>query len=458
MNVDTSFRPLQCVWEITRACNLACGHCGSSAGAKRSNELTTVECLGVVHELAALGNRVLSLSGGEPALRPDWCDIAHEASACGITTNIVTNGHGPADELAQHAKAAGLSNVAVSMDGLEDTHDRIRARGSFRRVMHTLRVLADAGIWVDVMHTATRKSLDELEELCELVHRAGASALRVQLAKPMGKFRQNDPLMLRPRDLLKLIPVLGDLAVRAPIEVRVGDSIGYYSPQEKQLRRRTAPSGTWTGCKAGTYAIGIQSDGSVKGCLSLQPRWGEADEFIEGNVRERSLREIWNAPNAFAYNRHFDLAQLRGACRHCTHASLCRGGARCVAHAVTGELFHDPMCYAAAARRQMGPRAVLLPVVPLASVLALAGCLFSGVSDYGVEVPPRDASADRGDGDAADGSADASSDTTADGSPVVDATPDTIDCSTVCCDCDYGIVPPEVLAACCPTPDASSGD
>ena len=39
------------------------------------------------------------------------------------------------------------------------------------------------------------------------------------------------------------------------------------------------------------------------------------DTFIEGNLRQRSLQEIWNDPDAFAYNRKFRPELLTGACR-----------------------------------------------------------------------------------------------------------------------------------------------
>ncbi len=43
-----AYRPVHVVWEITLACDLKCGHCGSRAGSKRTGELTTDECLQIV--------------------------------------------------------------------------------------------------------------------------------------------------------------------------------------------------------------------------------------------------------------------------------------------------------------------------------------------------------------------------------------------------------------------------
>ena len=57
----------------------------------------------------------------------------------------------------------------------------------------------------------------------------------------------------------------------------------------------------WKGCQAGISAVGIQSNGGVKGCLSLP------EEFIEGNIREKNLEEIWNDSSFCSYNREFKI-------------------------------------------------------------------------------------------------------------------------------------------------------
>jgi radical SAM protein with 4Fe4S-binding SPASM domain len=412
-----------------------------------------------------LGNRVLSLSGGEPTLRADWHLIAREAVKCGIAVNLVTNGQGDPTRLAELAHQCGLANVGVSLDGLETTHDAIRRPGAFARATQMIRGLAESGIGVDVMHTVTRASLGELASLCNVAHRLGARALRVQLAKPMGKLHQRDPLLLRPADLLQLMPALGELAVHAAIEVRVGDSVGFYSPQEKWLRKRASPDGLWGGCRAGLFAAGIQSDGSVKGCLSLQPRFGEDDVFVEGNLREESLATIWHRRDAFAYNRAFDASSLSGSCGRCSHARMCRGGARCVAYAVGGDLSCDPMCYAAVATQTLGAKALLRPVVPIAStLLMLTACTTQ--TDYGIEGPvgaggsPSDAAADTSQAGSAgfDGGADALGLDDSAAQAETDSNADAIDCARVCCECDYGIIPPEVAEACCSRPDGSRMD
>jgi radical SAM protein with 4Fe4S-binding SPASM domain len=441
------------------------------AGEPRREELSTAECLRVVEELASLGNRLITLSGGEPTLRRDWPELAKAAVTRGIVVNLVTNGQTDPNKLAQSARATGLANVAVSLDGLERTHDALRGIGTFDRATTAIRTLVDAGIWVDVMVTVNRWNLSELEALHEFVATLGAKRFRVQLGKPMGSQTHRRDLTLEPRHLLELLTLLGKLDDALP--VRLGDSIGYFSAEERRLRGNHCEQGHWTGCYAGCQAIGIQSDGGVKGCLSLQPRAGEADPFIEGNVRRESLQQIWFGPGRFAYNRA-PRHEPTGACRACSHRGLCRGGAKCVAYAYTGAVNEDPMCYLAASRLVPRHRERIWPTSAAAATAALllgmvapaCGGESSSSSDTGGTAGvggTSPASGGNGGGNTTQGgnsarggnSTGGTATSTQGGSTSTGgkATGGTggIDCSSVCCMCDYGIIAPDKYAACCGT-------
>ena len=466
------YQPRTCVWEITRACNLSCAHCGSDAGRARAGELGTEECLDVVRQLGALGTKLITLSGGEPTLRPDWPVIGRAATDLGIVVNLVTNGQTDPERLEKGAREARIANVAVSLDGLRATHDAIRAPGAFDRAARVIRHLASCGMWVDVMFTVNRLNLGEMERVHELVGQLGARGFRVQLGKPMGKQTHRRDLTLAPEQLVGLMPLLGELARRSegPV-VRIGDSIGYFSPEERWLRGRHCSQGHWTGCYAGCQAIGIQSDGGIKGCLSLQPRAGEEDPFVEGNVLD-GIAATWFRPGAFAYNRSFDLEQLTGACAKCSHKAVCRGGARCVSHTFAGTLHGDPMCWLAVAkdrpsiRQRVWPASGAAATASVLMMLGLPGC--GGQSDTTPSGPAADAGMDGSGGSgggAGGGGTGGTAGVAGSGGQISSDAADTdaISCENVCCECDYGVLPPEVAEACCSQdasvpPDAAPGD
>ena len=342
-----TFKPTYCVWELTLACDLRCRHCGSRAGKARPDELGTDECLAAVAGLADLGCEVVTLSGGEPTLRSDWSVIARAIRDHGMIVNMVTNGYALDHALAVEMKRAGLCNVGISIDGPEEVHDRIRGRGTFQRTSRAFRILRDVGLSATLMTTVNTLNVRRFDEIHAIALELGASRLRCQLGKPMGNLQDHDDLVIRPRDLLRLLPALHRLHEQGPIPVGIGDSIGYHGPYDTALRAfdwRGRPQ-CWAGCQAGMRTIGLEADGGVKGCLSMQAFQGGPDPFLEGNLRQRSLASIWNDPQGFAYNRRFSVDSLSGFCGRCGYRKSCRGGARCVAAAVTGELRENPYCF-----------------------------------------------------------------------------------------------------------------
>jgi sulfatase maturation enzyme AslB (radical SAM superfamily) len=138
---DETLRPRLAVWELTLRCNLACHHCGSRAGKAREDELTTEECLVLVDELAALSVQEVSLIGGEAHLHPGFLEVLRALKAHGIEVGMTTGGRGIDPVLAHAAAEAGLDSVSISVDGLEASHDALRAlavpsRAPSRRSRH----------------------------------------------------------------------------------------------------------------------------------------------------------------------------------------------------------------------------------------------------------------------------------------------------------------------------------
>ena len=93
------------------------------------------------------------------------------------------------------------------------------------------------------------------------------------------------------------------------------------------------------GLGAGLTTLGIDSVGNVRGCESLYD-----ERFIEGNLRRRSLREIWEDENAFVYNRRFEPRMLTGKCASCEMGEYCGGGCRSYNFFAGGKLYESPLC------------------------------------------------------------------------------------------------------------------
>lgn len=344
--------PVVAVWELTLACNMRCRHCGSRAGKDRVEELSLEEMLVIARDLAEMGCQRVTLSGGEPLMRKEWPEIARTLIEGGVKVNMISNGHLFSEEEADRALEVGMNNIAFSIDGLEESHTHVRrVKGNWRKILSNFEICRQKGMTYGAITTIFRTNMNELEEVRQILIDSGVGLWQLQLATPSGNMDDSRDLMIQPEAMFDLIPMLAEMRKRPGIRIDIGDNIGYYGGYEEDLRCAYGKEpqedevNFWTGCRAGCQVVGIESNGNVKGCLSLPSAKNNVDEFVEGNLRERSLREIWEAPNSFAFNRKFKIEQLEGFCRTCEWAEICRGGCSWGAFAHSGSRNESIYCY-----------------------------------------------------------------------------------------------------------------
>jgi radical SAM protein with 4Fe4S-binding SPASM domain len=341
--VDQQWRPIYCVWEITLRCDLACRHCGSRAGHARGDELTTEQCLDLVRQMYELGVKEVTLIGGEAYLRDDWTEIVREIKKYGMSATMTSGGRGITKERAEEAAKAGLESVSISIDGLEATHDRLRGvEGSFRSAFEALKNLTAAGIRVACNTQINRLSVPDMPELLELIAKAGVHSWQIQLTVAMGRAADEPEVLLQPYDLLEFFPMLALLKKRmVELNVRLwpGNNVGYFGPYETLLKG-TMPRGHMASCGAGRSTLGIEADGSIKGCPSLP-----TDAWTGGNIRDNSLQDIWERSAPLRYTRDRTLDDLWGYCRTCYYAEVCRAGCTWTSFVLFGKAGNNPYCH-----------------------------------------------------------------------------------------------------------------
>ncbi|MBX7194892.1 MAG: radical SAM protein [Sandaracinaceae bacterium] len=341
--IDQRVRPLYAVWEITLACDLACRHCGSRAGRDRPDELTTEQCLDLVDQMAALDVREVSIIGGEAYLRDDWVDIIRRIRERGMMALMTTGGRGLTPERCKAAAEAGLQSVSVSIDGDEATHDRLRGvEGSYRAALAAIANLRAAGIKVSVNTQINRLSMPFLGDVLELMGALKCHSWQIQLTVAMGRAADEPEVLLQPYDLLELFPLLAKLKARCDeLGVRMwpGNNLGYFGPYESVLRGNM-PRGHMYSCGAGRSTLGIEADGSIKGCPSLP-----TDAWTGGNIRDASLKDVWERAEPMRYTRDRTVADLWGYCRDCYYADDCRAGCTWTGFVLFGKAGNNPYCH-----------------------------------------------------------------------------------------------------------------
>lgn len=324
------------LYELTLRCNMSCIHCGSSAGQKRTKELTTDEWNDVTKQLAEENCREITLLGGEPFIRKDWYEVSKEIVNSGVEIRYMSNGLIIKDDAIEKLRKLEPKVVSISIDGArKETHDGIRqVKGSFDKCFEVISKLKEAGINTTVITSINKLNFQELSELRSMLLNKGIM-WQLQIAIPLGRF-QKDLLLSKEEYYAAAIFIASSRRVFSNKELPILGThcFGYYS---KKLRNPMVFP--WNGCQAGISAIGIQSNGDVKGCLSLPP------EFIEGNIRENTISEIWQKSGFCSYNRDFKTSDLNNECIGCKYGKKCRGGCIGVSIGITGKPNGDTYCF-----------------------------------------------------------------------------------------------------------------
>jgi len=249
----------------------------------------------------------------------------------------------------------------MSVDGTQETHDRIRspahsrAPSRFDRVMRAMDLLAPGPVGASVITSVMQPNLPQLPAIHELLKDRGVEQWTIQLAHPTGRLGQRPsldgrPLLLEPHqleDLFAFLVVAVEDPVLPPI---VFNSIGYLSAEEPAIRPSGRSGGYpfWRGCQCGVTSVGFEPDGGVKGCANQV-----GEPFVVGNVREESLRDIWDDLARWHW-LHPAPSKLAGSCGECALGRVCAAGCTALAHSTTGHLFDNPYCLRDVRRRSSG--------------------------------------------------------------------------------------------------------
>ena len=166
-------KPRAAIVMLNRRCNLRCEFCEHW---HHRDELPREAVDSLIDQAPGVGVKLLVLTGGEPFLRKDLFDIIDRARSRDLTVNITTNGtmlERRIRLLADHPP----QSLSVSIDGLDDTHDRLRGRpGTARRAWKGIeRVLKDTDIAMNVYFVVTRHNVQELTAVYDRSRAAGAA-------------------------------------------------------------------------------------------------------------------------------------------------------------------------------------------------------------------------------------------------------------------------------------------
>lgn len=354
---DFAKSPFVVIWETTRACDLACRHCRAEAVPyRRPDELTTDEAKAMLRKVREFGQVVFVLSGGDCLKRPDTFELIKYGFDLGLRM-AVTPATTPlaSTEAIQHFKDAGISRLAVSLDGsTPEIHDAFRrVDGSFAWGVKILDECKRIGLSTQVNTVIASHNVHDFDNLAALMARLGIVFWEVFFLVPMGRARRDD--VARADEFEKIFHKMYDLSKTAPFDIKATAAPQYSrvimqrQVAERRAGERDDAPDTLTGGVMFSLKDGIGRARSVNdgdGFMFIS-HIGEImpSGFLPiaaGNVRGDDLVEVYRTAPIFKSLR--DRTQLKGKCGVCEYASVC-GGSRARAYAMTGDIHEaEPFC------------------------------------------------------------------------------------------------------------------
>lgn len=338
-------------WHLTNDCGNRCRHCYMTRSGKA---LSFEDCRLIINDFSRLvkhwnANPRIYLTGGDPLLCSYFYNLfEYILKKLGEKVKIGILGN-PETLTEYHLKRLVELKpffYQLSIDGLEEKHDFIRYRGSFKQTVKAIGSLQSAGIKVAVMCTVSNVNIDDLLPVIDLVASKKIRFFDFARFSPpdhhnLGENRKTIISPLKYREVM--------FEVLAKYEHYRSDSgcvtlFGEKDPlwalvnlergRLNKIRRKSHQDLVVGGCNIGANALSILHDGIVLGCRRIAKPIGK--------VPQQSLRSIFIRSKNLNYMRRISAIEK---CCKCELLVYCRG-CRAVAYGYTGNFFApDPQCW-----------------------------------------------------------------------------------------------------------------
>jgi radical SAM protein with 4Fe4S-binding SPASM domain len=310
--------------ELTYECNNACSDCANIWEPQRNKRLQEWKIL--FDKIAPPENRnkyaeLIRITGGEPTLHPEFCEIIEYLDTFGVCHAIFTNGRWtkPDAIIDTFRRCDNFIGLLVSLQGstafVHHAFTGSEERG-FEETCVSIQRAADAGLEVFTNTVLTKYSCEQIEEIIELSRKLGAEY--AVFNRYLGKANPIEPAEEQLRQAIRLIEQLQSEGVSC----RIGNCVPPCFTENSS-----------SGANAGIEHCVISPEGLV--------RPDNLTSFTFGNLFEQSIEEIWRSDKAQWYR-----SQIPEKCLKCVELPRCRGGARSVAieHGLEGDrLMKEPI-------------------------------------------------------------------------------------------------------------------
>lgn len=349
MAIALPFLHLQ--WHVTARCQHRCQHCymydSDTYEKEIKNELTYEQCIRIIDDFADTLARLparggIDFTGGDPLLRKDIFDLLAHTRRKGIRAGIMGNPDLIDREMAEKLRHFEIFRYQMSLDGMEDLHDSLRSRGSFKNVLRAAKLLKEAEIKVNIMNTLSRHNAHDLLPLMRRVARERIASFSFARLSAVGSGSQYRDDLLEPlayREIYLNYFKEAALLKRKGMKTEFIKKDHLWIPlflEEGWLRELPASNDgiNYGGCALGGFGLIILADGTASACRRFTSPLGRMPEqtFTELFFHSKELARMRDSSN---YEK----------CSRCELNRFCRG-CPAAAYGAHGNCFApDPQCW-----------------------------------------------------------------------------------------------------------------
>ena len=311
------------MWEPTLVCNLECLHCSNGCTSDQSlkkEELSTKEIKNVLFNISKYYDAReihFVVTGGEPLMRSDLCEVGKYAHDLGFKWSITTNAMLLTDIYLDALKEAKVERIAISLDGIESDHNRLRNNPhSFKKVMMALGRLKQRLFYtkLDILTCVSTINHNHLDAFIECLIELKIPSVRFIPLVKHGRAVVHEALALNAKELYALLLWIKKSRKKFQqyIDISLSDD-GYYGPEfECHVRENLHYDA------AGIEWASIMHNGDVTGATNI------SSAYKEGNIRQDSFVNIWE--NCFYRYREGRKNAFALQCDECEAWEICEGG------------------------------------------------------------------------------------------------------------------------------------
>ncbi|MBZ5564061.1 MAG: radical SAM protein [Acidobacteriia bacterium] len=296
-------RPTTIALLLTELCNARCVHCDIWKNKGREESPTIEQWSKFLRDLRRwLGPVQITFTGGEALLRPFTIDLVRYAASLGFLVEHLTHGYWDDQSKIERLALANPWRVTVSVDGIGETHTRIRGRDKFFEktlsTIHTLsRVRKERSLdFALLLKTVVMEH--NLEGVCDVARFARQNGAQVWYQPIEQNYNTpEDPRWFEhsdnwPKDSSKAVAVVEQLIQMKRDGFPIANGfhqlevmIPYFrDPQKTLLTTRSHTAHERLALCAALTMLQVQANGDVRDCARSQP---------VGNIKDTPIRQIW---------------------------------------------------------------------------------------------------------------------------------------------------------------------